>query len=193
VGSKTPGNDALVRREESFRAAIGEFGTVLDRIAAGYEADADKRHDLRQEIHLQLWRSLELFDGRCSLKTWTLRVAHNTAASHVSRERRWRSRFVSIEELESQADESYNQSSAAVALDRERALDQLYVLIRGLKPLDREVILCWLEDLDASSIAEITGLSPANVAMKAHRIRNLLARRFHQEQQVCLDRQRPSV
>jgi hypothetical protein len=27
---------------------------VLDRVAAGYEADADKRLDLRQEIHLRL-------------------------------------------------------------------------------------------------------------------------------------------
>lgn len=191
MGSTTPGNDAAAQREEYFRAAIGEFGPVLDRVAAGYEADADKRHDLRQEIHLQLWRSLEVFDGRCSLKTWTLRVAHNTAVSYVSRERRWRSRFVSIEELESQPDQSYNQSSAA-GLDRKRALDQLYGLIRGLKPLDRQVILSWLEDLDAASIAEITGFSSANVAMKIHRIRNLLARRFHQEQQICANRQRPS-
>jgi RNA polymerase sigma-70 factor (ECF subfamily) len=191
VGSTTPGNDAAAQQEEYFRAAIRELGPLLDRVAAGYEADADKRHDLRQEIHLQLWRSLEVFDGRCSLKTWTLRVAHNTAVSYVSRERHGRSRFVSIEELESQPDQSYNQSSAA-GLDRKRALDQLYDLIRGLKPLDRQVILSWLEDLDAASIAEITGLSSANVAMKIHRIRNLLARRFHQEQQICANRQRPS-
>jgi RNA polymerase sigma-70 factor (ECF subfamily) len=90
-----------------------------------------------------------------------------------------------------QADESQKASSAA-ALDRKRALDQLYSLIHGLKPIDRQVILSWLEDLDASSIADITGLSPANVAMKIHRIRNVLARRFHQEQQICMNRQIPN-
>jgi RNA polymerase sigma-70 factor (ECF subfamily) len=183
-----PGNEAA-RRETYFRTAVNEFGPVLDRVAAGYEADADKRHDLRQEIHLQLWRSLEVFDGRCSFKTWILRVAHNTAVSYVSRERRWRSRFVSIEEMDKQADESCN---AAAVLDRKRALDQLHGLIHRLKPIDRQVILSWLEDLDASSIAEITGLSTANVAMKIHRIRNVLARRFHQEQQICTNRQTPN-
>jgi RNA polymerase sigma-70 factor (ECF subfamily) len=171
---------------------VSEFGPVLDRLVAGYEADADKRHDLRQEIHLRLWRSLEVFDGRCSLRTWTLRVAHNTAVSHVSRERRWRSRFVSIEELEKQTEETSNETSAA-GIDRKRALDHLYGLIRELKPLDRQVILSWLEDLDAAGISEITGLSPANVGMKIHRIRNLLTRRFHKEQQKCTNRQSPSL
>jgi RNA polymerase sigma-70 factor (ECF subfamily) len=30
--------------------------------------------------------------------------------------------------------------------------------------------------MDASSIGEITGLSPANIAMKVHRIKNILKR-----------------
>jgi RNA polymerase sigma-70 factor, ECF subfamily len=121
-----PCDNSAAQREALFRTAVREFGPVLDRLVNGYEADADKRHDLRQEIHFRLWRSLEGFDGRCSLKTWTLRVAHNTAVSHVTREKRWRSRFLSIEELERKADQSYNESNAG-ALDRKRALDQAAV------------------------------------------------------------------
>jgi RNA polymerase sigma-70 factor (ECF subfamily) len=34
--------------------------------------------------------------------------------------------------------------------------------------------------LDAAATAEITGLAPGNVATKIHRIKNLLAQRFHQ-------------
>jgi RNA polymerase sigma-70 factor (ECF subfamily) len=181
-GSAKPSNDADARRAEYFWAAIGELQRVLDRLAAGYEADVDKRHDLRQEIHLQLWRSLEGFDGRCSLKTWTLRVAHNTAVSYISREKRWSSRYVSLEELESRPDPT-TTGGLAVALDRQRALDQLYRLLRELKPLDRQMMLLWLEDLDAATIAEITGLSAANVATKLHRIKSVLARRFREEQE----------
>ena len=33
----------------------------------------------------------------------------------------------------------------------------------------------------AAAIAEITGLSPANVAMKIHRIKNILSGRFREE------------
>ena len=80
--------------------AVKQLGRILDRLAAGYEADPAKRHDLRQEIHLQLWRSLAVFDGRCSLKTWVLRVAYNTAVSFVTREKRLSVRFVSLEEVE---------------------------------------------------------------------------------------------
>jgi RNA polymerase sigma-70 factor (ECF subfamily) len=32
--------------------------------------------------------------------------------------------------------------------------------------------------MDANSVSEITGLSPANVAMKIHRIKNILRRWF---------------
>ncbi len=42
-------------------------------------------------------------------------------------------------------------------------------------------MICHLEDMDATTIAEITGLSPANVGMKIHRIKNILASRFLEE------------
>ena len=167
------------KREQLYQAAIAELGKALDRLAAGYEADPAKRLDLRQEIHLQLWKSLEVFDGRCALKTWALRVAHNTAVSHVQREHRLTSRFLSIEVLEQAA---MSDAGAAPDIDRSRALEQLTNLIHELKPLDRQIMISYLEGLDMTSIAEVTGLSPANAAMKVHRIKNILAKRFRKEE-----------
>jgi RNA polymerase sigma-70 factor (ECF subfamily) len=147
-----------------------EYGPALSRLARAYEADADKRRDLLQEIHLQIWRSLERFEEQCSMRTWIYRVAHNVGASHVIRERRTYASLVTLDELEGMA--------SPPAADRAAALDKLGVLIRRLKPLDRQVIVMYLEDFDAKSIGEVVGLSPANVAMKIHRIKNLLARRY---------------
>ena len=65
-------------------------------------------------------------------------------------------------------------------VDRQRALERLHDLIARLKPLDRQVMLLYLEQLDAASIAEITGLSAANVATKVRRIKQLLIQRFHE-------------
>jgi RNA polymerase sigma-70 factor (ECF subfamily) len=169
---------AQLNRDELYQTAIQDFGRALDRLAAGYEADPDKRHDLRQEIHLQLWKSLEIFDGRCSLKTWTLRIAHNTAVSYVNRERRLSARFVTLEEVERTAP----GNTAEPDIDRHRALQQLTQLILKLKPLDRQIIISYLEEMDTAAIAEITGLSPANIGMKIHRIKNILSRRFLEEQ-----------
>jgi RNA polymerase sigma-70 factor (ECF subfamily) len=146
------------------------FSAGLDRLARAYEADAEARRDLLQEVHLQLWRSLAQFDGRCSLRRWVYRVAHNVAAAHVIRQRRLRSRLVTIESLETAA------APGGVDLDaaRAEALERLSALIRRLRPLDRQIIVLYLEDFDAASIAEITGLSAANVAMKIHRIKKVL-------------------
>ena len=161
--------------DELYHDAARVYGAALGRLARAYEADADLRRDLLQEIHIALWRSFSTFDGRCSLRTWIYRVAHNVAASHVLRQRRARSQaLVGLEELENMPDGN-NILQAA-----DRSLDRLVSMIQRLKPLDRHVILSYLEGHDAAAISEITGLSLGNVAVKIHRIKNLLARQFQQ-------------
>lgn len=158
---------------------MAQLGPALERLARAYEADPDKRRDLSQDIHFQLWRSFQRYDARCSLRTWTYRVAHHVAVSHIVRERRVFSNLVSLEELEALPDRAGSSSTT----DRRLNLDRLSALIQRLKPLDRQVIVSYLEGMDAASIGEITGLSPANIAMRIHRIKNLLAKRFHEGKQ----------
>jgi RNA polymerase sigma-70 factor (ECF subfamily) len=164
-------------QDRRYLEAAAAYGAALDRLARAYEADAEKRRDLLQEVHLALWRSFQGFDARCSLRTWVYRVAHNTAATYGIRQRRSRaSALVSLEELETLPDPAEGPRAA----DRRHSLERLLELIQQLTPLDRQVILSYLEGLDAAATAEITGISPGNVATKIHRIKNLLAQRFHQ-------------
>jgi RNA polymerase sigma-70 factor (ECF subfamily) len=65
---------------------------------------------------------------------------------------------------------------------RSRQLETLAALIQHLKPLDRQVMMFYLEELDARAIAEITGLSPAAIAMKIHRIKKILGEQFQEVQ-----------
>jgi RNA polymerase sigma-70 factor (ECF subfamily) len=166
------GGDAS--QDSLYREAADNYGSSLDRLARAYEFDAEARRDLLQDVHLQLWRSLARFDRRCSLRTWVYRVAHNVATGHVIRQRRIRSRLVSIEDIETMPE----SEPGGTGIDQTGALDRLSLLIQRLKPLDRQIIVSYLEGMDASSIGEITGLSPANIAMKVHRIKNILKRRF---------------
>jgi RNA polymerase sigma-70 factor, ECF subfamily len=117
-----------------YAEALDEFGPALERLARAYEADLEKRRDLSQDIHFQLWRSFQNYNFRCSLRTWVYRVAHHVAASHIIRERRTFSHLVSIEELEVLPDKADGQSAA----DRRMDLDRLSALIQRLKPLDRQ-------------------------------------------------------
>src|SRR5690348_4810047 len=164
-------------RDELYQEVAQTYGAALERLARAYEADAELRRDLLQEVHVALWRSFDVFDGRCSLRTWIYRVTHNVGASHVLRQRRTRGHeLVGLEELENMPD-----SRTEEAANRNHALDRLLSLIQRLQPLDRNVILSYLEGLDAASIGELTGLSPGNVATKIHRIKNILARQFSAE------------
>jgi RNA polymerase sigma-70 factor, ECF subfamily len=159
-----------------FEEAAELYASALDRLARAYEVDPDARRDLLQEIHLQLWRSFAQYDRRCSLRTWVYRVAHNIATKHVVRQKRLRSGLVSLEEIDALPTDDRGEQAAG----RAQALERLDRLIRRLKPLDRQIIVSWLEGMDAASISEITGLQPANVAMKIHRIKQILKRGFDQ-------------
>ena len=161
-------------QDDLYKDAADQFGPALERLARAYEMDTEKRRDLIQEIHFQLWRSFRKFDARCSPRTWVYRVAHHVAASHVIRERRVFKNLVSLEELEKIPEKNPHDAHQRIDLER------LSLLIQRLTPLDRQVIVSYLEDMDAASIGEITGLSPANVAMRIHLIKNILARRFHE-------------
>ena len=168
------GDSSRVR--ELYERAVADYGNALKRLTRAYEADADRRRDVLQEIHMALWESLARFDGRSALGTWVYRVAHNTATSICIRRQSARVQLVSLEDIE----------LPAASIDRERDLDErqgmerLLGLIQRLRPLDRQVMLLYLEELDARAIGEIVGLSAANVATKIHRVKKVLAQQFQE-------------
>lgn len=160
-------------RDERYLSAAAEFGPALERLARAYEADAVERRDLLQDIHFALWRSMATFDGRCSTRTWVYRVAHNTAVSHLLVRKR-APKGASLEDFEVVDDAAGPEELAG----EHRAIERLMAMIRALKPADAQIMLLYLEDLDAGAIGEITGLKPGAVATKIHRIKSLLAKRF---------------
>jgi len=55
-------NDDRVR--QLYEQAVATHGPALKRLARAYEPDAERRKDVLQELHLALWQSLAVFDGR---------------------------------------------------------------------------------------------------------------------------------
>lgn len=123
---------------------------------------------------MELWLSFKSFDGRCSLRTWIYRIAHNVGASHVVRSRRLGSRLVDLETLES----GVKTIDARAHPDHRFSAVVLLDLIRRLKPLDRQIILLYLEGEAAETVADVTGLSAANIATKIHRIKRVLKQKY---------------
>jgi len=123
-----------------------------------------------------LWRSFHPFDARCSTRTWVYRsgspcrrFACSARAADVFKARK-----------SGGTRSPPRQISGPIRRRPPHQSGALSMLIQQLKPLDRQVIVSYLEDMDAASIGEITGLSPANVAMRVHRVKNILARQFRE-------------
>ena len=158
-----------------YEEAVQAFGAAIERLARSYELDAHKRQDLLQNIHLNLWRSFERFDGQCSLRTWVYRVAHNVAATHAMDERRRRSRpLVGLEELDTR------EIGVAPDADRRVLVSRLMELVQRLRPLDRELVILYLEGLNAAEIGEVIGISAGNVATRISRIKKVLSHHAHE-------------
>ena len=159
-------------RDSQYRLAAAEFAAALARLARAYEPDADRRRDLLQDIHLELWRSFAAYEGQCSLRTWVYRVAHNVGISRRIRKRKLR--LVSLDAV----DDIQATDNTAEQMNAAHDLARLYALIRKLESPDDQVMLLYLEDMDAAAIGEVTGLSANAVATRIHRIKAILARQF---------------
>src|SRR5512139_3592140 len=118
------------RQDSLYGQFAAAFGPAVERLARGYEAHEARRQDLVQEIHLAVWRSLATFDERCSLRTWTYRVAHNVAVSHVLRDRKARE-LVSLVE----AEDLPGPATADEDAERSLILERLMALVRSLTPI----------------------------------------------------------
>jgi RNA polymerase sigma-70 factor (ECF subfamily) len=177
LASSSATEAAETARDERYLEAASLYGAPLERMARAYEADPSRRQDLLQDVHVAIWRSLLTFDGRCSLRTWVYRVAHYTATKHMLANRRVRLHEMhTLDDIPDVEDDRSASSSAAEA----DSLQRLLTLIEHLKPLDRQVILMYLEDFSAEAIGEVVGLSPTNIATKIHRVKKLLATMFHE-------------
>lgn len=155
-----------------FAEVLAQDGPVR-RICFMYSKPEAPYADLYQEVMANLWRGLDKFRGEAKLSTWVYRTAINTCISYL----RLNSRHGGHSSLD--------EAAHLVAGDDSERADQLsamYRLINELDAVEKAVIMLWLDENSYEQIAEVTGLSPANVAVKLHRIRTKLKKKAQNEQ-----------
>ena len=130
-----------------------------------YAKDQDDLNDLFQETVLNLWKGFPRYRGDSKLTTWVYRIAMNTCITFLRRSGS-RPQTVPITA----------QLATRIEADEETTgqLRDLYKLINRLGKLERALILLWLEERSYQEIADILGISKANVAVKLNRIREKL-------------------
>ncbi|WP_423599914.1 RNA polymerase sigma factor [Roseateles sp. MS654] len=176
-----PSTNEPGHQDDLYRDAVRQYGPDVARFIAGYERDEARRQELLQDVHVALWQSFTGFRGQCGLRTWVYRIAHNVGASHIERSRKVAERgYLGLDDEEVEG--LVSERASVEATERRIDLQRIFALIHRLRPADREVMLLYLEDMDAAGIAEITGLSARNVATKVHRIKAVLAQQLHRKE-----------
>ena len=162
-------------RQALFQTMMDDHGAAIRRLCKGYERSPALQEELEQEVLLNLWRALPSFRGDASLRTWMYRVAHNTATKHCYQAMRQPKDVVGDKRLAREAVPGPGPDETVAKAD---ARAQLQDHISALKPLDRQLMLLYLEDVAQTEIAEITGLTQANVSTLIHRIKGDLMKRM---------------
>lgn len=155
-------------RRRRFEALLRTHGKIVFKVAAIYARGQEDRRDLGQEIALQLWRSFGSYDPSRPFSTWMYRIALNVGLSHARRER----------ERPCPLDEKLIDTlGGGTPIDEpDERLGALARAIEGLGPLERALILLYLDELSHAEIGAVLGMSESNVGTRIARLKQRLRR-----------------
>lgn len=162
-------------RQREFEARLREHRRIVFKVSAVYARGAADRDDLAQDIAAQLWVAFPKYDGRrAKFSTWMYRIALNVAISHVrAQERAGIARTQSLDETCAESVASADTLHED-GLARDQRGAALHAFIARLDPLNRALVLLYLEDRSYAEIADVLGISETNVATKLNRIKQKL-------------------
>jgi RNA polymerase sigma-70 factor (ECF subfamily) len=153
------------RRQKEFESLLQSHQGIVFKVANTYCWHPDDRADLVQEIVAQVWRAWPRYDPTRTFSTWMYRIALNVAISFVRKE-------VQHREVSVPFDEALHDTETAgpsdIEDDRSR---RLHSFIERQTPLDRALLLLYLEDKSQREISDILGITPTNVSTKVSRLK----------------------
>lgn len=151
--------------EKEFLDMMAKQERTIYKVCYVYAKDGEDLNDLYQETVLNLWKSFPRYRGDSKLTTWVYRIAMNTCITFL---RRANSRPQTIPL-------TLDVAGGLAEDDATRCqLQELYRLINQLGKLERALILLWLEERSYQEMADVLGISKANVAVKLNRVKDKL-------------------
>lgn len=151
-----------------FETIYNQYWDRIFRLCMGYVNDEELAKDLCQETFIKVWKNLSSFRGDSAITTWIFRIATNTCLRQIERNK------ISISS-------KLNEDLAEEKLpDKESQIKLLYRFISELPEVDRIIISLELDNINQSEIGQIVGLSPGNIRVRIHRIKDQLTKKFQQ-------------
>lgn len=149
--------------EQEFSQLVRENKSTIYTVCYMFSKDHDEVADLFQEVLIKLWSGIKGFENKSDIKTWIYRVALNTC--------------ISIDRKKKRKNKTELSMDINFFTDKDDDTEQVNILhqrISRLQPLDRAIVLLWLESIPYDEIASIIGITPKNVSVRLVRIRQQL-------------------
>ncbi len=161
---------ALAGELQAFEQLVERHRDVVFRVVARLVADDHVAEDLTQDTFLRAFHRLEHYRGEAPFRSWLLRIAHNTAVTHVTRAGRF-----AAHPLDAAGEEiagAVEPGGPAEQLERRERRDRLDTKLKGLGRTHRTVlVLRDIEGLSYEEIARVTGAPVGSVKARLHRAR----------------------
>lgn len=157
--------------EDRFIEQVNQHIGIAHKVCNVYFSNNVDREDVMQEMLYQLWRSYPAFRGESKFSTWMCRVCLNTALTYFKKSKKSQNEALDLTH-QNIPDPSANQPSEDTVI--------LYALIERLSPLNKSIVLLYLEGYQYEEIASITGLSQSNVSVRLVRIKQELKKNTQQ-------------
>jgi RNA polymerase sigma-70 factor (ECF subfamily) len=167
-------------KDSFYRAAIESAKDRIYRVCCCYVSDQDERKDVYQNVLIHIWRNLESFEGKSDISTWIYRITVNTCLGFLRSQRRRREIFDDSTRVE--AADIPDRSAGEEGGTPDSDVSRLYACIAKLPTLDRTLVSLYLEELSTKQMADVLGISEANVRVKLHRIRKVLKDLWEEEE-----------
>lgn len=158
--------------KEQFIEIIREHKNIIYKICHTYCSNKENHKDLEQDIILQLWKSMDRFNGNVKMSTWIYRIALNTAISFYRKEEK--RKYISDQSILLISNDLYDP-----LLDEQTFL--LYAFLEKLNNLDKALMVLYLDNTRYKDIAAILGISESNISTKINRIKSKLKDFFKQQ------------
>lgn len=149
--------------EQEFTQMVKNHKSTIYMVCYMFSKDEDEVADLFQEVLIKIWRGLPSFNGESNLNTWIYRIALNTC--------------ISIDRKKKMHPKAKLNMDISLFEDEDKETEQISILhkrISLLQPLDRAIVLLWLENISYDEIGAIIGISTKNVSVRLVRIREQL-------------------
>jgi RNA polymerase sigma factor (sigma-70 family) len=73
----------MEEKDKKYEQIISVHRDMLYRLCCSYVMNTDLRKDLSQNILICIWKGLDSFEHKSSIKTWVYRIAVNTCIDFI--------------------------------------------------------------------------------------------------------------